>query len=59
MSDLALPSFAAPANGQLTDEMFAAFHEAGVLILRGFVPAEECRALRNRALELVSMPLFR
>ncbi len=53
MSDMALPSFAAPTDGQLTAEMLATFHDAGVLILRDFVPAEECRALTNRALELV------
>ncbi len=53
MSDQALPSFAAPSDGQLTDEMLAAFRDAGVLILRDFVPVEECRALQRRALELV------
>ena len=53
MNDMALPSFAAPADGQLSDETLAAFHDAGVLILRDFVPVEDCRALRNRALELV------
>jgi phytanoyl-CoA hydroxylase len=53
MSDMALPSFAAPTDGQLTAEMLAAFHDAGVLILRDFVPVEECRALTSRALELV------
>ena len=53
MSDMALPSFAAPTDGQLTVEMLAAFHDAGVLILRDFVPVEECQALRSRALELV------
>ena len=53
MSDNALPSFAAPADGQLTDEMLAAFHDAGVLILRDFVSTEDCQALRSRALELV------
>ena len=53
MGDKALPSFSAPAEGQLTDEMLAAFRDAGVLILREFVPIEECRTLRSRALELV------
>jgi len=33
--------------------MLAAFHAAGVLILRDFVPVRECRALQRRALELV------
>ncbi len=53
MSDNALPSFAAPSDGQLTDEMLAAFHDAGVLILREFVTTEACQALQSRALELV------
>ena len=53
MSDNALPSFAAPPDAQLTDDMLAAFHDAGVLILRDFVSAEECQALRSRALELL------
>lgn len=34
--------------------MLAAFRDAGVLILRDFVPVEACRALSNRALELVA-----
>ena len=33
--------------------MLAAFDDAGVLILRGFVSIEKCCALRSRALELV------
>jgi len=33
--------------------MVAAFQEAGVLVLRGFVAVEECRRLQQRALELV------
>ncbi len=53
MIDNALPSFAAPSDGQLTDEMLAAFHDAGVLILREFVTTEACQALQSRALELV------
>jgi phytanoyl-CoA hydroxylase len=53
MSDKALPSFAAPSDGQLNREMLAAFHDAGVLILRDFVTNEECQALRGRALELL------
>jgi phytanoyl-CoA hydroxylase len=53
MSDKTLPSFAAPHDGLLTDEMLAAFNVEGLLILRDFVPVEECRALRSRALELV------
>jgi len=54
MSDNELPSFAAPSDAQLTDEMLAAFHDAGVLILRDLVSAEGCQALRSRALELVN-----
>ena len=54
MSDNELPSFAAPSDAQLTDEMLAAFHDTGVLILRDFVSAEGCQALRSRALELVN-----
>jgi phytanoyl-CoA hydroxylase len=53
MIDSALPSFAAPSGAQVTDEMLAAFHDTGVLILRDFVTTEECQALRSRALELV------
>jgi len=53
MSKTALPSFAALSGGQLTEEMLAAFHDAGVLILRDFVPVAECHALKKRALELV------
>ncbi len=53
MSDKALPSFAAPSDAQLTEEMLAAFHDEGVLILRDFVPLEECRKLKSRTLELV------
>ena len=34
--------------------MLAAFGDAGVLSLREFVPLEECRTLRNRALDLVA-----
>ena len=49
----ALPSYSAPADGRLSDSMLAAYHAAGVLILRDFVPVEKCRALRSRALELV------
>ena len=53
MSDKSLPSFAAPPDAQLTDEMLGTFHDTGVLILRDFVTAEDCQALRRRALELV------
>ena len=53
MTDRILPSFSAPSDGHLADEMLAAFDDEGVLILRDFVPVEECQALRSRALELV------
>ncbi len=49
----ALPSYSAPVDGLLKSKLLAAFHDQGVLILRDFVPMEECRALRSRALELV------
>lgn len=49
----ALPSFDAPTGGRLSDEMLAAYRDAGLVILEGFVPVEECDALRERALELV------
>ena len=53
MSDMSLPSFVATTDGQITDDMLAAFDDAGVLILRDFVPVKECQALQRRALELV------
>ena len=49
----ALPSYLAPADGGLSDSMLAAFHDAGVLVLRDIVAVEECLALKRRALELV------
>lgn len=52
--DAVLPSFPAPADGCLSAEMFAAYRDAGLLILRDFVPVEDCRALKKRALELVA-----
>ncbi len=54
MVDRTLPSFSAPSDGRLTDEMLAEYRDAGVLILRDFVSADECHALKARALELVS-----
>jgi phytanoyl-CoA hydroxylase len=48
-----LPSFAAPQGGRLTGEMLQVYRNAGVLILRDFVPLEACRHLRERALEVV------
>ena len=53
MTDRILPSFSAPSDGHLADEMLAAFDDEGVLILRDFVTVEECQALKSRALELV------
>lgn len=50
----AIPSFEAPTGGHLTEEMVAAYHKAGVLVLRGFVSIEACDALRRRANELVA-----
>jgi phytanoyl-CoA hydroxylase len=49
-----LPEYNAPADGQMTEEMLAAFRDAGVLILRDFVSVENCKALQGKALELVN-----
>ena len=49
-----IPAFAAPAEGCLTEDMVAAFHKAGVLVLRDFVSVAACRALQRRANELVA-----
>jgi len=49
----ALPSYAAPAGGCLTEEMLDAYDKAGVIVLRDFVSAKACKALRKRALELI------
>lgn len=48
-----LPTFDAPAGGCLTKAMVAAYRDAGVIILKGFVAQERCSRLRQRALELV------
>jgi phytanoyl-CoA hydroxylase len=48
-----LPSFPAPPGGILSQEMLHAYDEAGVLILEGFVAADECASLRERAQQLV------
>lgn len=48
-----IPTFGAPDGGKLTNEMLAAFGQAGVIILRDFVGKDDCRTLRQRALELV------
>ncbi len=49
----AIPSYAAPADGRMSDEMLAAFEAAGVLVLRDFVSVDACDVLRARASELV------
>lgn len=49
----ALPKFAAPDDGRLTDAMLAAYRRAGVIILENFVTRQACEHLRRRALELV------
>jgi len=48
-----IPAFDAPPNGHLTEDMVAAYRDAGVIVLKGFVAKEECARLRQRALELV------
>ena len=48
-----LPAFDAPVGGRLTDEMLAAYDEAGVIILRGAVTPEACDELRARARSLI------
>lgn len=52
--DVSLPSYVAPSDGRLGGAMLEAYRRAGVLILRDFVPLEDCRAVRLRALELVA-----
>ncbi len=52
MSDR-LPQYSAPSDGRLTAAMLDDYRDAGVLILRDFVPVSACAALRNRALEMV------
>ncbi len=49
-----LPSYVAPSRGHLTDEMREDYDKTGVILLRDFVSAKACRALRQRALELVA-----
>jgi phytanoyl-CoA hydroxylase len=48
-----LPTFDAPADGRLSDEMVDAYAGSGVMILENFVSREACNALRQRAIELV------
>ena len=49
----AIPTFRSPMGGQLTPDMLAGYHDAGVVILQDFVAVDECRRLRQRALQLV------
>jgi phytanoyl-CoA hydroxylase len=48
-----LQSFKAPGNGRLTPQMLAAFERDGVILLQDFVPEDDCKKLRARALELI------
>jgi phytanoyl-CoA hydroxylase len=48
-----LPTWTAPDGGELTDEMLAAYHETGVIILEDFVDVAACRCLMDRARELI------
>ncbi len=48
-----LPAFRFPADLQLSPDMRAAFEETGVIILKGFAPADECAALKHRAFALI------
>jgi len=49
-----LPEFKASGDGRLSAAMRQAFDAAGVIVLRDFVSAGACAALRRRALELVA-----
>ncbi len=49
-----IPVFTAPTGGRLSDEMLAAYREAGVIVLHDFVSRDACDELRARALELVA-----
>lgn len=48
-----LPIYAAPAGGELTDEMLDAYEAKGFIVLEDFAPADACDALMRRAAELV------
>jgi len=52
---ISLPTYTAPAGGNLSAEMLADFDESGVLILRDFATGDACAALRRRALQLVDV----
>ena len=53
MSASSLPTYDAPGDGYLTPEILEGFRETGVIVLRDFVSAEDCAALRQRAQQLV------
>ena len=48
-----IPTFDAPPDGRLSADMVAAYRDAGVIVLKGFVGEEACTRLRQRALEMV------
>ena len=48
-----LPTYTAPADGRLSADMVADFENTGVLILEGFVSAEQCQQLREHTLSLI------
>lgn len=48
-----IPAFPAPDDGVLDGAMLAAFDEAGVIVLRGFVESDTCEKLRAHTLSLV------
>jgi phytanoyl-CoA hydroxylase len=48
-----LPTYSATPGGQLSAAMLADYDAAGVLILEGFVPRENCERLRERTLQLI------
>lgn len=49
-----LPTFNAPTDGRLSDEMLTAFDEIGVILLRGFVDPESCAVLRDHVAAMVA-----
>jgi len=49
----ALPTAAAPADGQLTAAMVRDFRDAGVLVLTDFVSVDECNKLRRHVSNMV------
>jgi phytanoyl-CoA hydroxylase len=48
-----IPTYSAPQDGRLSDEMVADFNAAGVLILEGYVSREQCDKLREHTLQLI------